>query len=327
MEYLFVGMDVAKDTLDVVLRRAGQNSPAKTFANDDKGIAALLKWLTKDKHAPIWAFLEATGQYGDEVAERLHQAGCAVSVVNPQCTKSYARAGLVRNQTDKVDAGLLAEFCEKKEPRLWVPPSALHKALRALSRRLDDLEVMRQAERNRRHAAKHPHETLRQGLEEHLAFLAEQIESLKQEIQDLIDAHEELCQQRALLVSIPGIGALTAAKLLGENIQSFPTARTLVAYAGLNPMIRQSGSSLHAKPQLSKLGSRHLRMTMYMPALSARRTNPLVKDFCDRLQARGKAKKAVLGAAMRKLLCLAFGVLKSGVPFDPHFVEKVRMIT
>jgi transposase len=325
MALTILGIDIAKASYQATLLQDGKRYH-RTFRNHPSDFAALAVWLGKHRVEQLHACMEATGTFWEELALHLHTAGHAVSVVNPAQIRHYARSQLRRNKTDQLDADLIALYCQRESPRGWSPPAPQIKELRALTRYLDDLQAIRTQEVNRLSSGICS-ARVRQGLEEHLAFLAEQIERLKQEIQDLIDAHEELCQQRALLVSIPGIGALTAAKLLGENIQSFPTARTLVAYAGLNPMIRQSGSSLHAKPQLSKLGSRHVRMTMYMPALSARRTNPLVKDFCDRLQARGKAKKAVLGAAMRKLLCLAFGVLKSGVPFDPHFVEKIRMIT
>src|SRR5512133_756697 len=187
MEHLYVGIDVSKETLDVTLRWAGKNGEHRVVANDASGISQLIKWLIQQKASAIHACLEATGQYGDEVAERLYEQRYAVSVVNPLCTKSYARAGLVRNQTDKVDAGLLAEFCEKQEPRLWVPPSPLHKRLRALSRRLDDLEGMRQAERNRLHAAQHLDELLRTSLEAHIAFLTEQLQTTKKELSRLLD--------------------------------------------------------------------------------------------------------------------------------------------
>ena len=280
MEKLYVGIDVSKETLDVTLRRGGKNGEHQVVSNDANGISQLIRWLSKQKATDIHACLEATGQYGDEVAERLHGQGYAVSVVNPLCTKSYARAGLVRNQTDKVDAGLLAEFCEKQEPRLWVPPSPLHKALRALSRRLDDLEGMRQAERNRLQASKHLDETLRTGLETHIAFLTEQLKALKKELARLLETDPELKRQKQLLMSIKGIGELTAVRFLSElgDLREFADARQLAAFLGLTPKFKTSGKSVRSKPRLSKRGNAAVRKMLYMPAVSAKNTNPIVHD-------------------------------------------------
>lgn len=320
-----LGIDIAKASFETTLLVDGKLYH-RTFSNRPSQFPALTKWLGKHKVAQLQACMEATGTYWEELAVYLYQQGHAVSVVNPAQIRHYAQSQLRRNKTDRLDADLIARFCERERPLLWSPPAPEIKELRALTRYLDDLQGIHTQEANRLSSGISS-EQVRELLERHLAFLDEQIQDLKQDIQALIDEHESLRQPQELLVSIPGIGELTAAKLLAENIQSFPTARSLVAYAGLNPMIRQSGSSLHARPQLSKLGNSHLRKALYFPAMSARRTNPLVKAFCDRLQERGKVKKAVLGAAMRKLLVLAFGVLKSGVPFDPHFIDKVRVIS
>ncbi len=296
-------------------------------SNDASGISQLLKWLIKHKASSIHACLEATGQYGDEVAERLHGAGYAVSVVNPLCTKSYARAGLVRNQTDKVDAGLLAEYCEKKEPRLWVPPSPLHKRLRALSRRIDDLEAMRQAERNRLHASKRLDETLVKGLEAHIAFLTEQLKSAKKELGRLLDQDEELKRQKQLLMSIKGVGELTAVRFLAElgDLREFADARQLAAFLGLTPEFKISGKSVRSKPRLSKRGNAAVRKMLYMPAVSAKNTNPIVRDFCERLARARKCDMSLIGAAMHKLAHLMFGVVHSGVAFDPNYLKKPQL--
>lgn len=323
MEKLYVGIDVSKDTLDVTLRWDGKNGEHRVVNNDASGISQLIKWLAKQKASSIHACLEATGQYGDEVAERLHGQGYGVSVVNPLCTKSYARAGLVRNQNDKVDSRLLAEFCEKQEPRLWMPPSPLHKALRALSRRLDDLEVMRQAERNRLHAAKRQEETLRKGLEEHIAFLTAQLEAVKQELARLLDEDPELKRQKQLLVSIKGIGKLTAVRFLAElgDLREFANARQLAAFLGLTPEFKTSGKSVHSKPRMSKRGNAAVRKMLFMPAVSAKNTNPIVKAFCERLALSRKCDMSLVGAAMHKLAHLMFGVIHSGKPFDPKFLD------
>jgi len=219
---------------------------------------------------------------------------------------------------------LIADFCRTQQPRLWTPPSAELRELQALLRHLEALQQMHTQESNRLDADP-PALTVRQMLEAHLHFLDEQIAALHNQIMTLLQAHPELDQQFQLLDSIPGIGAITAARLVAENLLAFDDARAVAAYAGLSPAIRQSGSSVRRKTQLCKLGNDHLRKALYFPALSALRHNPLIRTFGDRLRARGKAKMVIVGAAMRKLLCLAYGVLKSGVPFDPNFSQKIQV--
>ena len=327
MDYLFVGMDVAKDTLEVVVRRAGQNSPAKTFANDDKGIAALLKWLTKGQQAPIWACLEATGQYGERVAEELSAQHHRVSVVNPLRIKRYAGAAGVRNQTDPVDANLIARFCEHFLPRLWVPPSAAHKLLRGLSRRLADLQDMLQMERNRLAANKRHPQPLRDSIQAVLSTLTSQIEAIKAEMLSTLNQEPELKRQKKLLMSIPGVGELTAIRFLAElgDLRDFSSAKQLSAFLGLTPESKSSGASVQTKPRLSKKGNAAVRQFLYMPAVVAKQFNPLIHAFCDRLAARQMCNMAIIGAAMHKLACLMFGVIHSGLPFDPNFLQKSQV--
>lgn len=322
MEKLYVGIDVSKETLDVTLRWEGHNREHRVVSNDASGIRQLIQWLVKQKASAIHACLEATGAYGDAVAEQLHGQGYAVSVINPLCSKAYARAGLLRNQTDKVDAGLLAEYCEKKEPRCWVPPSPLHKTLRSLSRRIDDLQEMRQAERNRLHAASRADEPLRKGLTEHIAFLTAQLEALKKELARLLDEDPELKRQKQLLMSIKGIGQLTAVRFLAElgDLRDFANARQLAAFLGLTPECKTSGKSVHTKPRMSKRGNAAVRKMLFMPAVSAKNSNPIVKTFCARLALSRKCDMSLVGAAMHKLAHLMYGVVHSGKPFDPNFL-------
>ncbi len=161
----------------------------------------------------------------------------------------------------------------------------------------------------------------------HLAFLSGQITELQQTIDQLVASHPELKSQRDLLESIPGIGKLTAYALMAEigNWRNFPSARQLAAFAGLTPRQRTSGSSVRGRTKLAKTGNAHLRRALYLPAIVAWKHNPLIRVFCERLLARGLCKMAVIAAAMRKLLHIAFGVLKSGRPFDPEYVPAAQI--
>jgi len=327
MQPVFVGIDVSKDTLDVVIRSQGANQKAKTYANTAKGIAELIRSLPKQPVESIHACLEATGQYGDAVAERLYQPGYRVSVVNPLRPKRYAQANLTRNQNDQVDAGVLAEFCQVKVPRLWTPPSPVHKALRSLSRRLEDLQSMLQMEKNRLKASQEPLVQVQSSLERVVETLTEQIKAIKHELHVTIEADAELKRQKRLLQSIPGVGELTATRFLAElgDLREFENAPQLAAYLGLTPEWKTSGTSVHTKPHLSKKGPAVVRHLLYMPALVAKQHNPIVFAFCQRLAHAHKCEMSILGAAMHKLVHLMFGVVHSGLPFDPLFLQYLAL--
>ena len=156
-------------------------------------------------------------------------------------------------------------------------------------------------------------------LEQQIALLTAQIAQVKQQIETHLDQHPRLKQQKDLLKSIPGVGSLTSGKLLAEfrDLTAFTSVKQRVAFAGLNPALRQSGTSLHPAPAISKLGRASIRAALYMPALVARKHNPLLAAFAARLHAKGLKPMPIVVALMRKLLHLAYGVLKSGRPFDP----------
>lgn len=329
MDSIFVGIDIAKEHVDVVVRQAGQHGPAKRFDNSDKGMAALLRWLPAQPAETIWVCLEATGQYGEAVAETLSARGYRVSVVNPLCIKRYAAAASIRNQTDPVDAGLIAQFCDHLHPRLWVPPSPTRKLLRALSRRLADLQEMRQMERNRLAATQHLPQAVRTSLQTVLKTLQTEIQSVTQQLMALIGQDPELARQKMLLVSIPGVGALTAVRFLAElgDLRDFTSAKQLAAFLGLTPESKSSGSSVQTKPRLSKKGNAGVRQFLYMPAVVAKRFNPVIRALCARLATRQKCNLSILGAAMHKLVHLMFGVVHSGQPFDAQFAIKCLLTT
>lgn len=318
----WVGIDVAKDTLEVVLLREADEQHMRQ-PNSVQGFRSLDNFLKKRCGQEGSVCLEATGLYGDGVAEYLYQRGYRVSVVNPARIKAYGASLLLRNKTDRVDARLIAQYCRTQQPEPWTPLPAEVKELRALLRHLDDLQTMRLQEHNRAQAGE-PSTTVQQQLQQHIAFLDQQIAQLKEQINDHFDQHPHLKQQRDLLVSIPGIGDITAARLLVEvrDIQSFESGRQLAAFVGVTPRQHQSGTSVHRASHISKQGHAMLRAALYMPALSAKRHNPLIRALAERLRQRGHSEMSILLAAMHKLLHLVYGVLKSGEPFDPDFLSK-----
>lgn len=319
----YLGIDVAKASLEGVLLREDQPPEPIRVENNRSGFHKLHHFLQKRKVKELHVCLEATGYYGDEVAQFLVEVGYNVSVVNPARIKGYAESRLSRTKTDAVDAALIADFCRTQHPEAWTPPAPEQRELQALVRHLENVSDIRQQEVNRRQAGI-PSETVLKTLDEHIAFLDQQISDLRRRIQEHIDQHPHLRQQRDLLTSIPGIGDLTASKLLAEvrDIQAFTNARQLAAFAGLTPAHHLSGSSVRGRPRLSKRGSSRLRDALYFPAIVAQRYNPILHDFAQRLLAAGKPKLVVIAAVMRKLLHLVFGILHSGQPFDPLFLTK-----
>lgn len=320
----YLGIDVSKDKLDVHLLTDAGTDKAE-FTNNKQGWRSLRNWLKKRSPAALHVCLEATGRYGEGVTTYLHQQGYALSVVNPARIKSYASSRLARNKTDQLDAALIADFCRAQhgDLPLWTPPDPAQRQLQALVRQLEDLDKMRQQERNRLQAGETAASVL-QRIRDHIAFLDAQIEAVKTEIEHHIDQHPPLKKQRDLIASIKGLGTLTAAKLLAEirNIADFDSPQQLVAFAGLNPRQHRSGSSIHGKSRISKVGCAAIRAALFMPAVSAKNTNPLMQPLVQRLQQRGHCNLSIVVAVMRKLLHLIFGILKSGQPFDPFYLEK-----
>lgn len=264
--------------------------------------------------------MEATGTYGERLAETLVDAGLTVSVVNPAAIEAYARSQLTRTKTDPVDARLIAHFCATQRPPAWQPLPREIRELQAVVRRLDALEEMRTQERNRL-AAEPAHSAVRTSIEHVVTLLEAEMATLRRQIQDHFDHHPGLRTQRDLLTSIPGIGETTAAILLAElgPTGRFKRAATCAAFVGVVPRERSSGASVRRKPVLSKLGNGSVRKALYFPAITALRFNPIVRALRDRLRAKGKHRMAIVGAAMRKLIHLAYGVLKSGEPFRADF--------
>jgi transposase len=313
----YVGIDISKERLDVLLLH-GEQRAGQQFTNTATGFSKLDGWQKRRlKPAQVHICLEATGPYGEAVADYLVAQGYTVSVVNPARIKGYAESQMQRNKTDKLDAALIADFCRTQQPAAWTPPPAEVRQLQQLVRHLDDLTQARQQAKNRL-GLPGQSQPITDHLHAQITFLDQQIRETKRAITDLLDHYPDLKQQKDLLLSIPGLGELTIGKLIAEcrDLRAFRDVRQLVAFAGSNPRHHVSGSSIHWKPSISRTGSASLRAALYMPALTAMRFNPVLRAFADRLRARGVTGKALVVAVMRKLLHLVFGVLKSGQPFD-----------
>ena len=313
-----LGIDIAKASFDVSLHRRDGKRRNKQFANTSAGQAALVAWIGRYAAGAVHACLEATGTYGEALATALVDAGHVVSVINPAAVKAYAQSQLRRTKTDAVDADVLADFCAAHQPPPWTPWPVEVRELQSLIRRREALLDMLTQEKNR-YAAGGLTPAVRASLERHIVMLEAELAALDLAISQHVDTHPGLRQQRDLLVTIPGIGDTTAARLLAEcrAITDFDSARAYAAFAGLVPREHTSGT-LRGRARLSKLGSSRLRLALYFPALVAMRFNPPLAAFAARLRAGGKHKMVVVAAVMRKLLHMAYGVLKHQRPFDPQ---------
>jgi len=187
---------------------------------------------------------------------------------------------------------------------------------RGMTRGLQSLKKERDRLENQIDQSNNP--TVTDSLRSVLESVNEQIERLEKAIDEHVQSCRDLAQKRKLLETIPGIGPTTAALVLAElgDPERFESARQVAAYAGLTPSHHKSGSSVHRKPRLSKVGSSRLRTALYFPAITALRCNAAIEALGSRLAERGKAKMVIVGAAMRKLLHICYGVLKNGAPFD-----------
>jgi len=313
----FLGIDIAKKTFNVALER-NDKLKHKKFENNPEGFKQLDSWLVKQGVIEIHVCLEATGSYSEALAMHLHQAGHKVSLVNPARIKAFGQAELRRNKTDRADATLIARFCSMHRPSAWVPPPAEIRELQALVRHLDDLIGTRTQLANRFTDGPKVKSVL-ESLQSLIEAVDAEIKLTRKKIREHINGHPRLKEDCALLETIPGIATQTATTLLAEieHLRYYKHARQAAAYAGLSPRLRESGTS-GKRSRLSKTGNSRVRKALFMPAISAKQHNPVLRQFSERLARRGKPKMAIIGAVMRKLLHLAFGVLKTRKPFDPN---------
>jgi transposase len=314
-----VGIDVSKKKLDVCVA-TGDKIKTKVFKNTAAGHAELHRWLLQRElpiNAPI--VLEATGPYSEAVAIALSDAGWAVSVVNPARVTGFAQSQMSRNKTDKADAKLLAKFAQRADLTIWEPPSLAVRELRALVDRLQALTDMRQQELNRLEALDQGVPSNVTGMvEAHVNWLNMQIKTIQSEIDDHIDGNPELKHDAELMRSIPGIGPRASAQFLAYigDVRRFKSAKALAAFVGVTPKHKQSGTSINGRTMISRAGHRAARKSLYMPGMVAKRHNPVIVAMARRLEKKGLAPKAIVGASMRRLVHMIYGVIKSGRPFQ-----------
>jgi transposase len=312
-----VGIDISKLKVDSAFFDSANKPQHKKFSNTPDGFRELLSWCQTFGVDDMHFCMEATGIYYEALANFLFDQKQKVSVVNPAQIAAFAKSSLSRVKTDKTDAKLISRFCGVMRPPLYTPLPANIRQLQALVRRLESLNDLAQQERNRLNVSL---PIVTPSINTILATLEAEIKSIKKAIKTHIDNDPDLRQKNELLKSVPGLGNITSALLLAEvPFDRHNCAKSTVAFAGLNPKPHESGSSVRGKGRISKTGSSRLRAGLYMPAIVAKKYNPSIRDFFDRLLTAGKPRMVAIIACMRKLLCLAFAILKSKTPFNPEF--------
>lgn len=320
----YLGIDVAKEKLDCALLDASTNKiKSKVVPNNVAGFGKLREWLSKQEAETPHVVMEPTGVYHEAAAFFLSDAGLTISFVNPAQLRKFAQGIGVRTKTDKADSEVLARYGNTQKPAPWVPPPLSARMLKALLARRDAVAEDLQREKNRQEklvATETPPLVL-QSIAASIQFLKDELKLLQKSIDDLIDKDPDLRGKKELLETIPGVGGRVSdhitALLAGRN---FERAEQLAAYLGLVPVQWESGSSVRGRPRMSKAGPAHLRKLLYMPAIVAIRWNPHVRALYLRLTAKGKSKMMAIGAAMRKLAHLCFGVIKTNRAYDEKIV-------
>lgn len=326
---LFVGIDVSALTFATAWMRSDEKPvAAMELPQMPEGYLQLVKRLlaicpTADQ---VLIALEATGSYWMRLATFLALKGFAISVINPAQSHYFAKALLKRAKTDAIDAQTLAQLAATLKPSLWEPPPEIFYQLQQRLQHRDALLLQRQQVCNQLHALKQfplvaasvqeSLEQVRQVLDEHIAQMEGQVEALLSEDSPWREAASHLR-------SIKGIGMVTTGWILVStlNFTCCATVEAAVAYAGLAPNPRRSGTSVRGRDSIGHTGNRRLRTALYMATLSAAQCNPAIKVFYDRLRAAGKAVKVARCAAARKLLHIAWAVVKTGKSFDAQHTQ------
>lgn len=313
------GIDVSAKKLDIACL-TGEDKPVfAQFEQSPAGHRELVAYLKKRGVAVV--VMEATGIYYLDAAVALSRADVPVSVINPRSAHHFAEAMLQRSKTDRIDAGLLAEYARRMDLTLWQPPREDWLALRDISRRINQLTGMCTAEKNRMHALKaqrHTSPTLIEDVEAHIELMEASIQRLTASALALIERDADLARYRSCLITAKGIADASAVTLIGElcllprDLRSAQISR----HAGMDVRLTESGSSVDKPGRLSKAGNTYLRAALHMPALNLVRYDERAKAHYEALLSRGKKKMQALCAVQRKMLTGLWACMKTGEPFD-----------
>jgi len=320
----YCGIDVSAHELIAALRTRNGELLQKTFPNTTAGHRQLLAWLQRAS-SPVRVTLEATGVYSLDLALALAPvAGLELAVVNPKLVRRFAQSLDERSKDDPLDARLLLQYAQRMPFQPWHPPSPTRLALRNITRHMAALTQSRTATRNRLHAAGSTRSTpacVCHELQRELRYYQAALVRLQRQARQLLAQDSQLQSQFDWLLTVPGIGELSALQILAEvALLGDRNVRQWVKHAGLDVRHHSSGSSVRRLPRISKCGNTYLRRALFMPALVAARFDPALHACYEQLLARGKRKRQALAALMRKLLHAIYGMFRHRQPYRGHLL-------
>lgn len=320
-----IGIDVAKESLAISVFDGRVHTITEVEYSQREIRKVLINPFKKEKASVIFV-MESTGVYHTKLAYKLNSEGFDVAVVNPLIIKRYSQMHLRRVKTDSVDAQLIAEYGYEYQHKLsfFTPKAESQIHVDNLIKAIDDLLQQKTMCNNQclalKKQANHSKEALK-SYQRHLQFIAKEIARLEEQLKTLLETSFKTEYQ--LLRSIPGIGLKVSAMMIAvfHKFEHFESAKQACSFAGIAPSPYQSGTSVKGRGSISKRGNPFARQILYMGALVATVHNPLIKKQYHRLLDNGKSKMVAIIAAANKLLRQAFGVLKSGKPFDIEHVK------
>lgn len=307
----FIGIDISKDFFDVYNPTLGH----RQFSNTVKGFRNFTKVLSERSHC----LMESTGHYHYQLALFLYENNILVSIENPLKIKRYIQMKLSKIKTDKSDSKAIYQYAHSQELTPWSPANKEASQLLSL---LDTYHKQTTQIKNKLHgedALGTPSKMVVRSLKRSLKSIEQEISLLEKELENIVK--ESDADSLARLQSIPGIGRKTAVMLLicTDYMKRFETASQLCSYAGLTPIIRQSGSSVKGRERISKMGNSKLRNLLFMCSFNACKYNKFCRELYERLVAKGKSKKLALIAVCNKLLKQAFAIIKKGLNYDENY--------
>ncbi len=328
MMNIIIGIDVSKAKIDCAWLRDLETGKVKTkvLKNNAAGFQSLINWAEVNTQHPLSSIrfvMEATGIYHEALAYALHATGAEVCVVNPAYIHNYAKSLGTRSKTDKKDSVTIARFGATHGLEVWQPEADEIRHLKALIARHEAIEKDLQRENNRLEKAEITQVSIEviSSINTVIKELTKEKDRIRKLIDEHIDQHPTLKQDAILLKSIPGVGPVIAQRMIALiHSRKFISAKQCSAFIGLNPVMRESGTSVRGRAHLSKMGDAKIRAKLYMAAVVAIQHNPDIKQQYERLLQNGKSKMAALGAAMRKLVQICFGVLKHQTPYQPQVI-------
>lgn len=326
-----VGIDISKSSISVAIAQKKLDQSviilsSKIFANHSVGFEKMDKWVEQfaDTSLEVHYTMEATGVYYESLAYWLFERQKPVSVILAKQVKTYAQSLNIKSKTDDIDARVIAQMGVERKLSSWSAVSKQMRTLKQLSRERNSLKEQQTAIKNQLHALKHSHEPEQRSIdriEKHLLLIQEQIKEVEEDMQTIL-ANDPTLQERVKNVcTIKGVGLITAIAIIAETngFALFNSRSQLVCYAGYNVVQKQSGSSVNGQTKISKKGNKHIRKTLYFPALSALMNDQQMNQIYERIHQKTKIKMKGMVAIQRKLLVLIYTLFKNNQPFDENY--------